>query len=54
MIKHFEISAHQHQDSWILPSNSHVSLVAKYIDFSIQTDLVMDEDGYLDPYVRAC
>ena len=54
MIKHFEISAHQNQDSWILPKNSHVSLVAKYIDFSIQTDLVVDVDGYLDPNVRSC
>lgn len=31
-----------------------MAVVLKYIDFNIQTDLKMDKNGYLDPYIKQC
>jgi hypothetical protein len=53
-IRHWEISANQHTNTWLLPHNSHAKLFLKYIDLDIQTGLRLDKHGYLDPILYAC
>jgi hypothetical protein len=50
-IKEWEIKAHQHVNSWILPHESDVKLVIKDFDVDFDSDLKLDENGYLDPIV---
>jgi hypothetical protein len=53
-IKKWEIDATQEINSWILPSVSKVELIFEDFDVDFQTDLVLDENGYLDPVVYDC
>jgi hypothetical protein len=53
-IRHWEVTAHQHMNTWFLPRDSAVALSLQYIDFNFQTDLKLDKNGYLDPYLETC
>jgi hypothetical protein len=53
-IKKWEIDADQEVNSWILPSKSKVELIFEDFDIDFSTDLVLDENGYLDPVVYDC
>lgn len=53
-IKHWEIDAYQMVNNWILPSFSKVELIFKDFEFSFESDLKLDEHGYLDPVVYNC
>ena len=53
-IKSWEIDANQEVNSWILPSNSKVELIFEDFDIDFTTDLILDENGYLDPVVYDC
>ena len=50
-IKHWEIDANQDVNFWFLPDYSNVQLIFKDFKFDFETDLVLDEHGYLDPVV---
>ena len=53
-IKQWEIDATQVINSYILPSESKVELIFEDFDIDFQTDLVLDENGYIDPVVYDC
>ena len=53
-IKKWEIDATQTINSILLPSTSKVELIFEDFDIDFQTDLVLDENGYLDPVVYDC
>ena len=53
-IKKWEIDATQEINSWIMPSTSKVELIFEDFDIDFQTDLILDENGYLDPVVYDC
>ena len=53
-IKHWEISAEQHVNTWILPADSHVQLTFKDFTFDFNSGLKLDYNGYLDPVVYSC
>jgi len=50
-VKKWEIDAMQTVNSWVLPSNSRVELIFEDFDIDFQADLVLDENGYVDPVV---
>ena len=50
-LKHWQIDAHQHVNTWIWPSESQVQLIFKDFDIDFQTQLKLDKYGYLDPVV---
>lgn len=50
-IKHWEIDANQDVNFWFLPDYSNVQLIFKDFKFDFESDLVLDEHGYLDPVV---
>lgn len=53
-LKHWEITANQHVNTWILPSTSQVELIFKDFDIDFEVELVLDEKGYIDPVVYKC
>ena len=50
-VKKWEIDAMQEVNSLILPSKSRVELIFQDFDVDFQADLVLDENGYVDPVV---
>lgn len=50
-IKHWEIDAKQDINFWFLPDYSNIQLIFKDFKLDFETDLVLDEHGYLDPVV---
>ena len=52
LLKDYLITAHQHVNTWILPSESKISLQFKDFDIDFKAALVLNEEyGYLDPVV---
>ena len=50
-VKHWEIDAKQDVNFWFLPDYSNIQLIFKDFKIDFETDLVLDEHGYLDPVV---
>jgi len=50
-LKHWEIKAHQEVNAWFIPLSSDISLEFKDFDIDFNTDLKLDERGFLDPIV---
>jgi hypothetical protein len=50
-LKDWDISAHQHFNAWIWPSDSEVSIHIKDFDIDFKTSLRLDDNGYLDPVI---
>jgi hypothetical protein len=50
-VKHWEIDAKQDVNFWFLPDYSNIQLIFKDFKLDFETDLQLDEHGYLDPIV---
>ena len=50
-VKHWEIDAAQDVNFWFLPDYSNIQLIFKDFKLDFETDLQLDEHGYLDPIV---
>jgi len=50
-IEHWEISAVQAVDTWIVGADGPVTLSIQDFDMSFDMDLKLDENGYIDPIV---
>ena len=50
-LKEWTIHAKQEVNTWIMPLDSDVTLEFKDFDFNINTDLKIDDKGYIDPVV---
>ena len=53
-IKEWEIDAYQTVNTWLFPTESDIQLIFKDFDVDFQADLVLDENGYIDPIVYDC
>ena len=53
-LKSWQIDADQTSFIGFFPETSKVSLIFKNFKFDFDTDLKLDENGYLDPVVKAC
>lgn len=52
-LKHWDIKAEQHVNSWIFPHDSDVMLEVEDFDIDFECDFTLDENGYLDPRVSS-
>lgn len=50
-VKNWKISANQHVNTWILPSDSKIDLEFKNLEFEFQVDLKLTDKGYIKPIV---
>ena len=51
-IKHWEISAKQHFNSFLTPGSEDVKLIIDDFDMKFDTDLTLDDKGYIEPEVK--
>jgi len=50
-IKHLEINTKSHVNSWLLPEEEDLTFIIEDFDLDFQTNLRLDEKGYIDPIV---
>jgi len=50
-LKEWDITAHQTVNTWIMPSDSSVTIHIEDFDIDFKTGLRLDEHGYIDPDV---